>query len=296
MDQSPEKKIPPPPREFVFRGNAVAAGAFLTKVKGVPVVVDRKRVTVHGESSLPMIGGISHSLVAKPDLPFPEFIEYGECSTIVEGIGDDSSKVTNLHAAVRNVRITISPSPSDAVPNLQSISFLANRLAISAKSTHPTDGQPYFYLLDAPDTTGMSLLLTPLKGSPVAVPLRLVIDPAYLSSCRIDDLDTRFLTDRGFFDAHAPGLQSPEPLVFGKSKLPRTIHGYVRCSFVTKIFRGDQEIRGNVLVEKGLGRITFGTVIMDDYSRRVSLVRIKMGSDPEGDASFAGADSNGIWN
>jgi hypothetical protein len=296
MDQSAEANTLRAPGEFVFRGNAVAAGGYLTKLNGVPVELDRQRVTVHGESSLPLIGGISHSLVVKPDLPFPEFIQYGEASTIVEGLGDAYSKVTNLHAAVRNVRVTTSPSKPDAVPTLKSISFVADRLAISARSTHPAEGQPDFQLLDAPDTSGMSLVLAPFEGSPVVVPLRLVIDPAFLSRSSMDDLDARFMKDREFFDDQGPCLQSPEPLVFEKSRLPRTVHGFVRSSFVTRIFRGDKEIRGNVLVEKGFGTITFGTLLMDEYSRRVSLVRIKMGSDPEGLSAFAGADSNGIWN
>jgi hypothetical protein len=299
MDQSADTKTPQtpqPPPEFIFRGNVVAASGYLTIQRGAPVAWDLEKVTVHGESSLPTIGGISHSLVDQPALRFPDFIQYGQCSTIAEGTGDDKLKVTKLHAAVLNARATTSPSPSDAVPNLRSISFQASRLAISTQSTHPTVGQPYFQLLDPPDTSGMSLLLTPIKGSPTVVPLRLVYDPMFLSPCSMNDLDARFMGDRQFFDDHAPGMQSAAPLVFGKSKFPRTPHGYVLSSFVTRIFRGDQEIRGNVLVERGLGTIIFGTVIMEDNSRRVNLVRLELGSDPKGRASFCGADSNGIWN
>ena len=295
MDQPTENAKSQPPRDFVFRGNAVAAGGYLTKLKGEVIKLDPQRVTVHGESSLPTIGGISHSLVEQPQLLFPTFISYGACSTIVEGLGDANSKVTNLRAAVNKVRATTSPSPEDNAPNLQSISFRADRLAISARSTHPKDGQPYFQLLDEPETAGMSLLLTPLKGSPVVVPLRLVYDKSFLSSTKMDDLDRQFVEDHRFFDDHAPGFQSAGTLAFGKSRLPRTNEGYVLCSFVTKIFRGDQEIRGNVLVERGFGKIVFGTVLTDGYSRRVSLVNIQMGSDPAGRAAFAGACSAGIW-
>src|SRR5436305_1402637 len=110
MDQFANPTKPQPVREFVFRGNAVAAGGYLTKQKSEPVVFDRRRVTVHGESSLPTIGGVSHSLVEKPDLPFPKSIEYSNCSTIAEGTGDAKSKVTTLYAAVNQVRITNSPS------------------------------------------------------------------------------------------------------------------------------------------------------------------------------------------
>jgi hypothetical protein len=295
MDQSTGNMKSRQPQTFLFRGNAVAAGGYLTKLKGVAIALDRQHVTVHGESNLPMIGGISHSLVENPELRFPEFISYNQCSTIVEGFGDARSATTNLHAAVNNVRTTTSPSPSDAVPDLQSISFRATNLAISARSIYPVDDYPSFELLDAPVTTGMSLVLTPFKNPPVVVPLRLEIDRAFLTPTKMDDLDKRFMEEQEFFDNHAAALQSAAPLTFGESRLPRTVEGYVLFSFVTKIFRGDQEILGNVLIEKGFGTITFGTVVTDSYSRRVDLVRIKMGSDPEGRTDFCGACSNGIW-
>ena len=295
MDQSTGNLQSRRPQTFLFRGNAVAAGGYLTKLKGVAIQLDRQHVTVHGESNLPIIGGISHSLVENPELRFPEFISYNQCSTIVEGFGDDRSATTNLHSAVSNVLTTTSPSPSDAVPDLQSISFQVTNLAISARSIYPVDGYPAFQLLDAPVTTGMSLVLKPFKKPPVVVPLRLEIDKAFLTPSKMDDLDTRFMEDRQFFDNHSAALQSATPLVFGQSRFPRTPEGYVRSSFVTKIIRGNQEIPGNVLVEKGFGTIIFGTVVMDSYSRRVDLVRIKMGSDPEGRTDFCGACNNGIW-
>ena len=295
MDEFASTTTPQQVREFIYRGNAVAAGGYLTKLNGVPVVFDKQRVTVHGESSLPISGGVSHSLVAKPELPFPKLIEYGACSTVAEGTGDSKGTGTTLYASVQQVRVTNSPSPADNVPTLQSVCFQADRLAISARSYHPSSGAPQFQLLNEPDTTGMSLLLTPLNGKPVTVPLHLTIDPAYLTPCTLDDLDARFMGDRKFFDDYCASSGSGQ-YVFGKSKLPRTPEGYVVTSAVTSIRRGEQTIRGNVLVEKGLGTITFGKTIMSGDSRRVTLVRIKLGSQEEGFCTFAGTDSNGIWN
>jgi hypothetical protein len=283
------------PQTFLFRANAVAAGGYLTKLKGVVIQLDPQHVTVHGESNLPMIGGISQSLVENPELRFPEFISYNQCSTVVEGFGDARSATTNLRAAVNNVRMTTSPSPSDAVPDLQSISFQATNLSISSRSIYPVDDHPSFQLPEAPVTTGMSLVLRPFNKPSVVVPIRLEVDKTFLAPSKMDDLDKRFMEDREFFDNHVIALQSGAPLSFGKSRFPRTAEGYVRCSFVTKVFRGNQEIRGNVLVEKGFGTITFGTVVTDSYSRRVDLVRIRMGSDPEGQTDFCGACNNGIW-
>src|SRR5258708_31407071 len=87
MDQSTGNMKSRQPQTFLFRGNAVAAGGYLTKLKGVAIELDRQHVTVHGESNLPMIGGISHSLVQNPGLRFPPFISFNHCSTIVERFG-----------------------------------------------------------------------------------------------------------------------------------------------------------------------------------------------------------------
>src|ERR1700733_11112339 len=89
-----------PVPEFVFRGNAVASGGYLTKLDGKPVTLKPDVVTVHGESSLPGIGGISQSLVPQPVLPFAPWIRYGRCETHVEGTGDNGSKLTTLRSTV----------------------------------------------------------------------------------------------------------------------------------------------------------------------------------------------------
>jgi len=314
--------------QFLFRGNAVAAGGFLTKLKGVPVQLDPKVVTVHGESSLPMIGGISHSLVEKPVLEFPQFIQYGQCSSVVEGVGTGNSRTTTLYAAVLNVRTSPSAIPPlGKAPTVPVVSFRATRLAISAKSTHTADGRTYFQLLDAPVTLDMAIVVTPPKGDEIVTSLRLNIDPIFLRPTSIAELDAHFRSDRSFYDsAVAAAGASARNMVYGKSDLPRTPEGYAQCSFVTSYIRGKQDtpIPGNVLREPGLVTIVFGQVLTDGHSRRISLVTHHItrnpegvpasarapladaagaadlgaapDSDGEGECAFTGADSNGIWN
>jgi hypothetical protein len=52
-----------PPLEFVYRGTAVAAGGFLTKLNGKPQETNPNTPTTHGESCLPLVGGVSRSAV-----------------------------------------------------------------------------------------------------------------------------------------------------------------------------------------------------------------------------------------
>src|SRR5689334_8253395 len=133
-----------PVREFIFRGNAMASGGYLTVLDGKPVTLKPDVVTVHGESSLPVIGGISQSVVPQPLLPYAPWIKYGRCETHVEGTGDNGSKLTTLRSSVDHVAITTRPSPEDKLPQVREISFLADRLSLQVRSVHPLEKQPHF--------------------------------------------------------------------------------------------------------------------------------------------------------
>jgi hypothetical protein len=260
-------------REFVYRGNAVAAAGYLRSFRGRPVPPDSNTVTVHGESSLPVIGGISESIV-RPRLAFREFIDYGRCETFAGGTGDSKSKTTIVASSVDRVRVTASPTPDDEVPHLRSVSFRADRLSIAIRSIHPDDGEARFTLLGEPETAGISLLHTHVTGQQEVIPLRLEFDKDLLSRRTYSDLQ-----------------KSDE---FRKRAWPQS-NGYIIASIVRRIYRGDQAIEGSVLRERGLGTIYFGEVLINDHNRRITLVRVEMGSDPEGSVMMAAADPNGIW-
>src|SRR5882757_8149609 len=115
MDQATAAK---PSRDFVFRGNAMASAGHLKVLDGKPVVLTPDTITVHGESSIPGIGGVSHSVIEQPKLLFAPWIQYGRCETRVEGTGDDAAKMTNLLTTSQNVTIITRPSPQDNVPGV----------------------------------------------------------------------------------------------------------------------------------------------------------------------------------
>jgi hypothetical protein len=282
------------PGEFLFRANAVAAGGYLTTLNRKPVDLDEKTVTTHGESCLPLIGGVAHSLIKKPKLPFAKFIEYGPCETFLLGVNNSQTTATTLRASVRQVRVKTSPSREDNVPDVKSISFQAGRFSIEVKSIHPQEGLPHFELIRT-EASDMFFVFTATSGKATTTSIRLGFDDDLISLGTVDDLDQKFLTDRKFFDAHAYRVPTKEPPIFGKSRFPRTEQGYHFTSIVNKIFLGDREIEGNVLDQPGFGKIYFGAMLADPYSRRISMARIKMGSNPAGAANFSGIETNGIW-
>jgi hypothetical protein len=62
---------------------------------------------------------------------------------------------------------------------------------------------------------------------------------------------------------------------------------------VNSIKWGSKTIDGNALQVDGFGTIYFGEVLMNEYSRRFTLVRLAMGSDVRADVALGEGDSNG---
>ena len=263
----------PPTGDFAFRGNAVAASGFLTSTSAATESLSPHVVTVHGESSLPVIGGISQSFVRRPGLLFRRNIEYGQCETFAAGGGGATSKVTVVASAVADVRVTASPSPGE-LDGFASVSFRASRLSIAIRAIHPRDTDAEFDLLGDPETDGLSLIRTPLRGRPETIPLRL-------------EFDRELLRSRTWSALHKSGAAA--------ERMSRQRNGYSTGSIVQAIYRGDRRIEGYILRERGLGTIYFGEIILNDHNRRITLVRIRTGSFPEGEMAFASADPNGIW-
>jgi len=281
-------------RRFFFRGYAVAAGGFLTRIGSQPVPLDPSKVTTHGESSLPLIGGVSHSLVRAPELTFPNNIRYGACETFVEGRYDGTQTITTLRATVNDVRLTTGPTPDDNVPNVRSISFRARSMMLQAESVYPQNG-PSTFTIHPAQPTEMALVITDTSGNDTKLPITLEFDQKTLSLSDMHKLDEEFRGDRQFFDrslsCHS-GLERPD---FGNSSIPRTPRGFIVTSFVRQIRLGDECIPGNVLTRKGFGTIQFGLTLVNPFGRRFVMAHIRMGSSPGGEADFCAVEDTGDW-
>jgi len=273
----------------------VAAAGFLTRIAGQPISLDPGKATTHGESSLPLVGGISHSLIETPQLQFPDHISYGRCETFVEGRYEGTqTTITSLRASVNSVRLATSPSPTDNVAGVQSISLLAGSFSIEGQAIYPLVGQSSFKINPA-QPTGLTLVTTSTEGKDTALPITLVFDQHFLSLSTVEEMDEEFLGNRQFFEDCLHRFPSIEKLIFGSSKLPRTQQGRILGSFVKQILLGNQVIPGNVLSTKGFGTIYFGVMVADPFSRRFTMAHVKMGSDPGGDADMCSVEDTGIW-
>jgi hypothetical protein len=288
---------PVPPQsslQFYFRGYAVAAGGFLTRIGSEFLSLDPEKVTTHGESSLPMIGGVSRSFVPTPQLNFPDHISYGACETFVEGRYDGDQTITTLRASVSGVRLATVPSPSDNVPNVRSISFSVGNLSIDAVSVYPRTGKSTFTIRPS-QSPDMALVITDTKGDDTTLPIVLDFDDHALSLTTAQEMDDEFLSNRQFFDRFVSRCAPLEEMIFGTSRIPKTPRGFIASSFVKQIHLGKEVIPGNILTRKGFGTIQFGVMQISPTGRRFTMAHIAMGSDPAGDADFCAVEDTGDW-
>ncbi len=261
---------------------------------GKAISLDPRTVTTHGESCLPWVGGVSHSVVENPQLAFPAFISYGKCETFAEGLLHGIQTTTTVRASVNDVRLTTSPSPTDNAPGIDSFSFRAENLSLELQSFYPQHGSPSFKINPAVPV-GMTLVARAKEGADTLLPVTLNFDQQLLSLSTTRDFDDLFLGNREFFDEQTSRFPSHEEVVFGRSRMPRTPQGYIVTSFVREIRVGNDVIAGNLLARKGFGVIQFGTVLADSFNRRITMALVKMGSDPAGEAGLCGVETNGIW-
>jgi len=273
------------PRRYIFHGNAVAAGVFLTRIGNIERRIEHP---VNGQSSLPVIGGFSEPPVIEPVFAgeLGEVFFYAAPQTKAQGIFDGEVAVTTVEASVQKVRVTNWPAPEESVDRAP-IEFRAEALRLSMISRHPPEGQPSIHFAEPPLFDGLSL-----GGQPITLELH----DELMRLARWQDLEERFRTDLEFFKKCVFGLIHPgRPLTFGE-EIPRAAGGsYALFSFVRSITWGNRTIPGHVLVQPGFGAIYFGEILLNDRERRVTMVRMQLGSQNGGQAVFAENAPDGTW-
>lgn len=271
------------PKRFVFHGNAVAAGVFLTKIDQQPA----NRVSpVQGQSSLPVIGGLSESSVPTSNPEFERFFSYRDATTRAEGIRKGDTAITTVSASLKNLRMVNRPSPDESAEPREVV-FRAGALALALRSTHRR-GQPKIEFENLPQADDLFL---------DEIPVQLEFRQAFLKLSRMQDLEEKFRTDKRFYAENRDAFMLVDPKrppAFGQ-RIPRMNGGYAVCSIVKSIRWGDQTINGHVLTKTGFGSIYFGEMLVNDNNRRITLVRVKMGSLDEAEGAFIEVDPNGDW-
>jgi hypothetical protein len=283
-------------RRYIFNGSAVAFGGRLVRPTDVVLASD-------GASALSVAGG--RSVWSAKGLTFGKAVRIASASTFAEGLFDDLKQAIEVtHGRLAEEMLTSTTSVNAEVKGLSvgdltakppEPEFRVKRLRVSLTSKSPLASYEAAVKLGG-DTV--------IEGVSVGKH-RLVVE---LEKDIFQQLDTRakLLTaadDQKFVKSHGRhfnlvsdvgGKQTPV-----RGALTRE-SGYILGTIVRSIrwsgapFPGS-EIDHNVVRIPNFGKIHFGEILIKASARRLTMVRLEMGSPTGGASVYGDVDANGSW-
>jgi hypothetical protein len=278
-------------RRFIFRGNAAAIGGRL--IRPVDIVLESSG------SSLTVTGGRSVSRIAGGH--FGDELQFGAASTFAEGLFDNPAKPADVPwGQVREDTMTTSTRVSAEIRDLVvgiKPKLTVKRLRSELTSRSPVGGgEPPIRVEDNDRTVVQGV---DIDGHALTVELDLAgvqrADTRAKLVAAADD--PQFVEEYGrafFMRSELDGRPAPPAgrLFESRGTIYATIVKSIRWTGAP--FPGAQ-IDHNVVVVPNFGKIFFGEILITDLSRRLTMMRLKLGSPQTGDASFAESETNGMW-
>jgi hypothetical protein len=259
---------------YVFRGNAVG-------VSGRIVWPEDYVIWVQGASSLPVTGGYARSQVGRSE--FAQYLSFEAAATQASGDYSEPEKAYKTLVSASAKGVTVARSLTIDVVE-------ATLTSITAKK----DAQPSIV------PTGTRIEGVRLDG--YAVSVKLDIDLFTKLSTK-DKLSEAYSSDDDFFVRYGhrffgePGTAPRKRGLLrakGGRKIPEA-RGYILCSLAEEI-RCEHprvKIEGHTIALPGYGKIHLGELLITEASRRLTMVRVKLGSPQRGDMAVAEIESNG---
>ena len=279
-------------RRFVFRGNAAAFG-------GRFVRPDDVTLDTPAASSLPVVGGRSASTIEGEEARrfnerFKGHLSFAAASTLAEGRFDDRAQAIELtHGRVREEALAISTRVRAEIKTLtvgHDQRLRVGRMVAELRSKNPRDvGEPPIAVGD------LAIEDLTIDG----FRLKIVLDSSVFNEF---DTQSKLLGRAAKADfAKKYGHQvfmRPGNAGRGPTGLRR---GHLHGTLVTKIdWDGEVNPRativGNhVVVVKDFGKIFLGEILVSGGARRVTLLRLELGSNGGGGAGGPDVDINGTY-
>jgi hypothetical protein len=278
-------------RRFIFRGNAAAIGGRL--VRPADVVVEASG------SALPVTGGRSVSRL--PGRAFTDELRFGSATTFAEGVFDNPPPAATVSwGSVREDTLTSSTRVSAEIADVvvgAKPRLTVKRLRAELSGRSPVGGGEPPIRIEGDKQTlveGVSI-----DGHSLLV----VIDVTGFQRC-----DTRaklvVAADDAAFVAEYGDLLFMKSGVDGRPVPPAgrllEYRGTIYATIVRKLqwdgapFPG-AEIDHHTVFIPDFGRIFFGELLISAAERRLTMMRLKLGSPVAGDVAMADVDTNGSW-
>lgn len=273
-------------RRFVFRGSATPAGGRISRPKELVIETS-------GASALTVTGGRSRGQVGRAR--FGEFASFQSASTLAEGLFDDRAKTreltlrrvaeesltttTTVRAEVRQV--VVGSAPALRVEHL--------RAALVARSPGAS-GEP-------------SIKTAELRIAGVSIGGHALLVELDTELFERQDTRAKLLTavDKpAIVRKHGASLLLSGPAAQQRRRLLVQADGTIYASVVKEIrWKGKPypgaTIDHHVVVVPNLGRIYFGEIFIDAISRRLTMLRLALGSPVGGFLAFDEVQTNGGW-
>ena len=275
---------------FIFHGHAAAFGGRIVRPKDV--VLESSATC-----SLPVTGG--RSAAAARAITFGRFVKIGAASAMAEGAFDDrEAEIAMTHGRVHPGRLatttTVRADVRDAIVGTEP-QFRVRRVvgALTATSPHAS-GEPAIQLDDA-----TSIERVTIGRSRLIVEFNRALFRKYDTRSKLlaASDDPRFVREHGecLFIGPAPEPQPGAPAgrsIGGRTTIYATIVKSLRWD--GRPFPGARINRHAVTVPE-LGTIYFGEILITRSSRRLTMIRMDLGSDTGGSCCFSDVQDNGSW-
>ncbi|MGH9140216.1 MAG: hypothetical protein ACRD2I_03630 [Vicinamibacterales bacterium] len=278
------------PLRYVFHSHAAAFGGRIVRPKDIVLEAG-------GASALLVTGGRSVAQLQRTQ--FDEFFTVESANTLAEGSFEDTKaliEVTHRRAqeqtlaAVSRARAEVNGLAIGRKPRL---SIGRIRAELTNRSAGHS-GQPWFRIGKDTVIDGISI-----EGFKLVVELNIrpftQCDTHAKILAAVDD--KKFLSQSGetlFMSKRFGGESTP-----AFRKLVRA--GNTIYATIVKSIRWDgrpfpkSEIHDNMVVLPDFGRVFFGEILISEYERRLTMVRMALGSDAGGSASGGDVSTNGSW-
>ena len=277
-------------RRFIFRGNAAAIGGRIVRPKDLII---ESGVA----SSLTVVGGRSRAQATQSR--FGEWISFGSASTLAEGLFDDvKQQIEVTYGRVAEDTLTTSTRVNANVTALSvgdkpKLTVKRLNASLSAKSPgasgEPTIAPGNDTVIEGAAVGGHGLIVT------LATTLFQRYDTQSKLLAAADD--PQFVRKSGghlFLKTAARGTAAPPT-----PRLQQT-YGTTYATIVRSIKWADKPYPGatidqHVVTVPDFGKIFFGELLITDQSRRLTMLRLELGSHIGGAFAAAEVDSNGTW-
>jgi hypothetical protein len=277
-------------RRFIFRGNAAAIGGRI--VRPTDAVIDSSTA-----SSLTVAGGRSKSQSGATR--FGQWVSFGGATTSAEGVFDDVKQQIELSfGRVAEDALTMTTVSHADVTSLS----VGDKPKLTIKRLHATlvskspaaSGEPAIGLGNETTVEGASI-----GGFALTVTLAVPLFQRY-------DTQSKLLTaaDDPQFVQKSGGHLLMKAAGRGKAAPPATrliqSYGTTYATIVRSIkWAGDPypgaKIEQHMVTVPDFGRIFFGELLITDLSRRLTMLRLELGSPIGGVLACAEVENNGAW-